>query len=115
MCYFLLLHTTPISILYVVIYFLAKPYQSPKHFQHLLGITFYLFRSLFLVVASFRLKGSCLNLEDCNGPEDEGSRFPRNVGISHKNIYYQKTEYHNITAPSVNLMFIGPCVILIVE
>jgi len=100
MCYFQLLHNTLISTLYIVIYFLAKPYQSTRHFQYLLRITSYLFRSLSLVVASFRLKGACLNLQDCNDPEDEGSRFPRNVGISHKNIYYQKTEYHNITSPS---------------
>jgi len=100
MCYFLLLHNTFISTLYIVIYFLEKPYQSPKHFQHLLRITSYLFRSLFLVVASFRLKGACLNLQDCNDPEDEGSRFSRNVGISHKNIYYHKIEYHNITSLS---------------
>jgi len=86
MCYFLLLHNTRIATLYFVIYFLAKPYQSPNNFQCLLKITSYNFRSLFLVVAWYRLKGARLNLQDCNDPENEGSRFPRNVCISHKNI-----------------------------
>jgi hypothetical protein len=86
MFYFLLLDDTRISTRYFVIYFLAKPYQSPNHFQCLLRITSYFFRLLFPVVASYGPKRACLNLQACHDIEDEGRRFPRNVGISHKNI-----------------------------